>query len=244
MSRLPLMDDDAPPAAPSGARHYHGHRDRLRARLADGGEGALADYELLELVLFAAIPRRDVKPLAKDLIARFGGVGGVVCADVRALAAVPGMSTGAAATLRAAAALAQRAARADLAERDVFTDWARLMDYCYARLAREPREQFRVLYLTRKNALLADELQGQGTVDHTPAYPREILRRALELGAAALILVHNHPSGDPRPSEADIALTREVVEAARPLKIAVHDHVIVARSGYVSLKNAGLMDGG
>lgn len=221
--------------------HYHGHRDRLRTRFAQGGEGALAEYELLELVLFAAIPRRDVKPLAKALLARFGGAGGVAAAPLAELESAPGMTRAAAATIRAAGALASRARVADLSRRDVLSDWSRLIDHCYAAMAREKREQFRVLFLTRANALLADEVQGTGSIDAAPAYPREIVARALELGAAALILVHNHPSGDPQPSEVDVALTREVVAAARPLGIAVHDHVIVARQGYVSLKNAGLM---
>ncbi|HBH26348.1 MAG TPA: hypothetical protein DDX54_02975 [Rhodospirillaceae bacterium] len=242
---LPLLPDAKNSTQRAKAEaHYLGHRERLRARFAQGGGAALADYELLELVLFAAIPRRDVKPLAKALLAHFGSLPALAAAPLSDLAAAPGMTRHAAITLRAAGDLAARAARADLAERDVFTDWARLMDYCYAAMAREKREQFRVLFLTRKNALLADEVQGQGTVDHTPAYPREIIRRALELGAAALILVHNHPSGDPRPSEADITLTQEVMAAAKPFKIVVHDHVIVARAGYVSLKNAGLMNSG
>lgn len=229
-------------AVPLSDPHYHGHRERLRTRFVQGGESALADYELLELFLFALIPRRDVKSLAKALLTHFGSLSTLATASLSELASAPGLTRSGAITLRSALAIASRAAQKDMEERDVFADWNRLIDYCYAAMAREKREQFRVLYLTRKNTLIADEVEGKGSIDHTPAYPREVIRRALELGAAALILVHNHPSGDPHPSQEDIALTHAVIKMAKSFNITLHDHIIIARTGYVSLKSAGLME--
>jgi DNA repair protein RadC len=223
------------------APHYHGHRDRLRARFLENGPDALQDYELLELILFAAIPRRDVKPLAKDLLRRFGGLPELMNAPTSELIKIEGMSENTAITFRALTALSHRALKQDVMKKPVLNTWTRLMDYCQATMAHETREHFRILFLNKKNEMTADEIQNSGTVDHTPAYPREIVKRALELGATALILVHNHPSGDPRPSQADIEMTRSILRAAEPFGIVIHDHIIVSRNGYTSFKNAGLL---
>ncbi len=221
--------------------HYAGHRARLRERFLGADEGALPDYEVLELLLFLAQPRRDVKPLAKDLIARFGSLAGVISADAKDLQAVPGMGETAAAALKAVRDAAIRLLREDVMDQPVLGNWDALVDYCRAAMAREKTERFRVLYLNRKNRLIADEVQQKGTVDHTPVYPREVVKRALELGATALILVHNHPSGDPTPSRADIDMTHQVREAGESLGIVVHDHVIVSRKGHYSFKSTGLL---
>ncbi len=221
--------------------HYHGHRMRLRERFAQSGPEALADYELLELLLFRAIPRRDVKGLAKSLIETFGGFAEVLGAAPERLAELPGMTDGIARELKIIHADALRLHQAGVMNRPVVSSWSALLDYCRAALAQETREQFRVFYLDRKNRLIADEVQNQGTVDHTPVYPREVLRRALELGASAVILVHNHPSGDPTPSKSDIEMTRQVITAARALKISVHDHIIVGRQDVISFKALGLI---
>ena len=201
----------------------------------------MPDYELLELVLFAAVPRRDVKPLAKALIARFGSFAEVIASPRERLIEVDGVSDGVAAQLKIVAAAALRLSRTQILGKPALTSWAALIDYCAAAMARSQREEFRVLFLDRRNVLIADEVQSTGTIDHTPVYPREIVKRALELGATAIILVHNHPSGDPAPSRADISMTREVVDAAKALKIVVHDHVIVGRKGHASLKALGLL---
>jgi DNA repair protein RadC len=201
----------------------------------------MPDYELMELAQFAAIPRRDVKPLAKTLVARFGSFAEVIAAPRERILEVEGMSEGAATQLKIVEAAALRLSKTRVLGRPVLSSWAALIDYCAAAMARSPTEEFRVLFLDRKNALIADEVQSTGTVDHTPVYPREIVKRALELGASALILAHNHPSGDPSPSRADIEMTRDVVDAAKALKIAVHDHVIVGRSGHSSFKALGLL---
>jgi DNA repair protein RadC len=223
------------------APHYFGHRERLRERFLAGGLDSMPDYELMELVLFAAIPRRDVKPLAKALIARFGGFAEAIAAPRDRLLEVEGMSEGVATQLKIVEAAALRLSKTRVLGRPVLSSWAALIDYCAASMARSPTEEFRVLFLDRKNALIADEVQSTGTVDHTPVYPREIVKRALELGASAVILAHNHPSGDPTPSRADIEMTRDVVDAAKALKITVHDHVIVGRSGHASFKALGLL---
>jgi DNA repair protein RadC len=226
------------PRAPAGAA---GHRDRLRRRfLADDG-AAMPDYELLELLLFGAIPRRDTKPIAKALLDRFGSLAGVLAASPEALQAIDGVGETVAIQLKATRAAGVRLAREELRSRPVLSSWDKVVDYCRARLGREETEHFWVLYLDRKNAVLADEQQSRGTVDHTPVYPREVVKRALELGASALILVHNHPSGDPTPSPADVRITKSVVEAAAALDIAVHDHIVIARAGHVSLRAEGLM---
>ena len=223
------------------APHYHGHRQRLRGRLLAVGGEKMADYELLELVLALAIPRRDVKPLAKALIAEFGGFAGTIAADKAALGRVKGMGDGAVAALKVVEAAAVRLAKAEVSEKPLIGSWQALLDYCRASMARGPVEQFRVLFLDRKNRLIADEVQQTGTVDHTPVYPREILKRALEHGASALILVHNHPSGDPSPSSADIEITKEVARAAQALGVQLHDHLIISRSGHTSFKSQGLL---
>ena len=223
------------------APHYLGHRERLRERFLAGGADPIPDYELLELVLFAATPRRDVKPLAKELIAKFGSFAEVIAAPRERLVEVDGVSEGAATQLKIVEAAALRLAKTRLLGRPALSSWASLIDYCAAAMARSPREEFRVLFLDRKNVLIADEVQSTGTVDHTPVYPREIVKRALEHAATAVILVHNHPSGDPAPSRADIAMTRDVADAARALGIVVHDHVIVGRNGHSSFKALGLL---
>jgi DNA repair protein RadC len=221
--------------------HHAGHRDRLRARFLRSGSGALEDYELLEMLLFAAIPRRDVKPLAKDLLKRFGSIAGVLGAGVEDLKAVKGLSENSAALIKLSHVLAQRVLAADIERKPILGSWQKLIDYCTVAMAHEQREQFRVLFLNRKNELIADEVQNIGTVDHAPVYPREIVKRALELGATAMILVHNHPSGDPEPSDSDIAMTAEVVKAAKSLDILVHDHLIIAKKGHTSFKSLGLL---
>lgn len=221
--------------------HWHGHRDRLRQRFLAAGGDALADYELVELLLFLGIPRRDVKPLAKDLVARFRDFAGVVNADFSALLQVKGMTENAAIALKLVRDAARRMARQEVANRPVLSSWQALLDYCQIAMAREPREQFRLLFLDRKNALIADEVQQQGTIDHAPVYPREVVRRALELGATALILVHNHPSGDPTPSRADIEITKDIVRAAAAVGVVVHDHLIIGRGGHASFKSLGLL---
>lgn len=221
--------------------HHEGHRARLRARFVEAGPQALADYELLELLLFMAIPRRDVKPLAKTLIKNFGDLGGVFAAGIDELAAIDGMSESAAVALKSVEAAAARLTRTGLRKSPVFSSWQKLLDYCHTAMSREKVEQFRVLYLNRKNMLIADEVHQTGTVDSSAVFPREIVKRALAHGATALILVHNHPSGDPSPSEADITLTMEIVQAMTPLGITVHDHLIIAKSGHTSFKKQGLI---
>ncbi|WP_019905185.1 DNA repair protein RadC [Methylobacterium sp. 77] len=239
MPRLPIESSIGEAALE--APHYLGHRDRLRARFAQAGSDALPDYELLELVLFRAIPRRDVKPLAKALIRRFGSFAEVVSAEPNRLAEVEGVSQGVIGDLKLIEAAGHRLARGAIAARPLLSSWAALLEYCRATMAFSAREQFRVLFLDKRNHLIADEVQGQGTVDHTPVYPREVARRALELSATAIILAHNHPSGDPAPSAADIKMTREIVAILDPLGIVVHDHVILGRDGHASLKGLKLI---
>jgi|SRR5581483_7509770 len=233
------LDPAPPPKAP--APHYVGHRERLRARAAEGGLAALPDYELLELILFRALPRGDVKPLAKQLLARFGGLGAVLGAPAETLRTVKGVGDGLALELTILHELATRVAREQVVRRPVISSWSALLAYVKTALAHEAREQFRVLFLDKKNQLIADEVMGKGTVDHAPVYPREIMRRALELSASAVILVHNHPSGDPTPSSADVEMTRQVAEAGRALRIATHDHLVVGRDGVASFKALGLL---
>ena len=213
----------------------------MRERFVEGGADAIPDYELLELVLFAALPRRDIKPLAKELITLFGGFADVIAAPRARLLEVSGLGETAVTQLKIIEAAALRLSRTRLLNKPALSSWAALIDYCTAAMARSPHEEFRVLFLDRKNVLMADEVQARGTIDHTPVYPREIIRRALELGATAVILVHNHPSGDPTPSRADIEMTREVTAAAKALRIAVHDHLVVGRSGHASFKTLGLL---
>ena len=227
-----------PPAAPRP--HHLGHRERLRERALNGGLAALPDYEALELYLYRSFPRGDVKPLAKDLLRRFGSLAGVLSASIEDLCTVRGVGASSALDLKLVHELAQRMGLEPLRRRTVISSWSALLDYVKLALAHEPREQFRVLFLDKKNQLIADEVMNEGTVDHAPVYPREIARRTLELSAASVILVHNHPSGDPTPSAADVEMTRQVVEACRPLRIAVHDHLVVGREGVASFKALGL----
>ena len=228
-------------AAPELEPHYHGHRDRLRARFAEVGGDALPDYELLELALFRSIPRRDVKPIAKDLLRAFGTFAEVVAAPVHRLVEIDGVGESVAQDLKVLEAAARRIAKGAVSKRPVLSSWTAVLDYCRTAMAFAEREQFRLLFLDKRNALIADEVQQSGTVDHTPVYPREVVRRALELSASALILVHNHPSGDPTPSSADVSMTREIIDVAKPLGISVHDHIIVGREGHASLKGLRLI---
>jgi DNA repair protein RadC len=221
--------------------HYLGHRERLRERLLAAGAETLADYELLEFLLFDAKARGDVKPLAKALIDRFGGFAGVLGADKDALIAVPGMGEASAARLLAVRAAALRMLRAEVRQRPVIASWQALLDYCTAAAGYAANEEFRLLFLDKKNALIADERQQHGTVDHTPVYPREVVKRALTLGASAIIMVHNHPSGDTTPSKADIDMTRTVAKALSAVGIALHDHVVIGRGRHSSFKTLGLL---
>lgn len=234
------MEQAAKKAAPEDKPHYAGHRDRLRERFLNAPD-SLPDYELLELLLFMAIPRRDVKPIAKQLIARFGSLNGVLHANRADLESVDGISETTATAIKAIQAAGLRMLKQDLSGRTILNSWQRLLDYLQASMAHEAREHFRLLFLNKKNELIADEIQQSGTVDHTPAYPREIMKRALELGATALILVHNHPSGDATPSQADIEMTKLICAAAKPFTIIVHDHLIVSRGGVTSFKSLGLI---
>jgi len=227
-------------AAPAVKPHHAGHRERLRERALAGGLNALPDYELLELYLFRSIPMRDVKPLAKSLLARFGDLGGVLGASVAELRSVAGVGESVALDIKLLHEASVRVGRETVVKRPVITSWSQLIAYVRIALANEAREQFRVLFLDKKNQLIADEVMGQGTVDHAPVYPREVMRRALELSASSIILVHNHPSGDPTPSGADVEMTRQVVEAGKALRISVHDHLVVGRDGVASLKGLGL----
>tara|TARA_R110001583_G_scaffold195458_1_gene373880 strand:- start:51902 stop:52897 length:996 start_codon:yes stop_codon:yes gene_type:complete len=221
--------------------HYFGHRQRLRERFLKGGNAALAEYELLELLLCMAIPRGDVKPLAKSLIDRFGNLAGVLTADQTELASCKGIGEAAIATIKIAEASAQVLSRERAMELPVIASWEQLIDYCRVRLGHRKTEELHLLFLDRKNRLIADECHQTGTVDHTPVYPREVIKRALELHASALILVHNHPSGDATPSRGDIDMTRKIIEAAKAMDINVHDHIIISQAGYNSFKTLGLM---
>ncbi|HZQ12220.1 MAG TPA: DNA repair protein RadC [Pseudolabrys sp.] len=221
--------------------HYHGHRERLRTRFREAGPEAVSDYELLELVLFRAIPQRDVKPLAKELIAKFGSFAEVVAAPRARLKETKGVGEAVVDELKIVHAAANRLLRGEVRKQPVLSSWSSVLDYCRTSMAFADKEQFRVLFLDKRNQLIADEVQQTGTVDHTPVYPREVVKRALELSATALILVHNHPSGDPTPSRADIQMTQSIVEVARPLGIAVHDHIIVGKEGHASFKGLRLI---
>jgi DNA repair protein RadC len=220
--------------------HYHGHRERLRQRLIAAGADNLPDYELVEVILFASNPRGDVKPLAKDLLERFGGFAALLSAEPEALAAA-GLNLAGIAAIKAAREAALRLMRSELQEQPVVNSWDRLIDYCTAHVAHNTVEEFHILFLDRKNVLIKHERQQRGTVDQTPVYPREVVKRALELGAAALVLVHNHPSGDPTPSKADIEVTKDVKKAAAPLGLALHDHLIIGRNSHTSLRDLKLI---
>ncbi|WP_126975298.1 RadC family protein [Frigidibacter oleivorans] len=238
------LDPDEAVAAPLPDRlpsYIRDHRRRLRQRLMEGGAAAVPDYELLELVLFLAIPRQDVKPLARRLLDRFGDVNAVVTAPPARLSEVQGAGEAVVQTLKVVEAVAQRMARARVLNRHVLSSWAALIDYCHTAMAHRDTEQVRVLYLDRKNMLIADEAQAQGTVDHVPIYPREVIRRALELNASALILVHNHPSGDPSPSPQDIEMTERIRDAGAVMGITLHDHLIIGRSREISFRSEGYL---
>jgi DNA repair protein RadC len=221
--------------------HYVGHRDRLRERFLNKGPGALAEYELLELVLYRSLPRQDVKPLAKALIAEFGSFAEVIAAPSTRLEKMKGLSkiSGADIKLIHAAALAMNSGKAR--ERPLLSSWREVLEYCRAAMAFEEREQFRILFLDKRNQLIRDEVQSVGTVDHTPVYPREVVKRALELASTAIILVHNHPSGDPSPSRADIEMTKTIIDISAPLGISVHDHIVIGRDGHASMKGLQLI---
>jgi DNA repair protein RadC len=239
---MPADSSDTPKkSAPAETPHYHGHRERLRERFHTAGPDALSDYELLEMVLFTAQPRRDVKPLAKSLLKKFGSFAEVVHAPETLLREVDGMGEASINQLRLIAAAASRIAKGQLQQRTLLSSWNDVIDYCRTSMAFADKEQFRLLFLDKRNQLIADEVQQVGTVDHTPVYPREVIKRALELSATAIILVHNHPSGDPTPSQADIQMTRAIIDIAAPLGISVHDHIIVGKNGHASLKGLKLI---
>ena len=221
--------------------HYYGHRERLRGRFREVGADAVSDYELLELLLFRALPRRDVKPLAKSLLEKFGSFAEVITAPEARLAEVKGLGDSGVTELKIVQAAASRLVRGKVRKRPALSSWSAVLDYCRTAQAFADREQFRVLFLDKRNQLIADEVQQVGTVDHTPVYPREVVKRALELSATAIILVHNHPSGDPTPSHADIQMTQQIIAVAQPLGISVHDHIIVGKEGHASLKGLKLI---
>jgi DNA repair protein RadC len=225
----------------AGRPHYLGHRERLRRRFRDAGADALPDYELLELVLFRAVPRRDTKPLAKAIIARFGSFAEALNAPEEQLREVPGLGEAALTELKLVRAASLRLLRGEILERPLLGSWAQVLDYCRASMGFEAKEQFRILFLDKRNQIIADEIQQEGTVDHTPVYVREVVKRALELSSTAIVLVHNHPSGDPTPSRADIEMTKQIVAAAQNLGITVHDHIIVGKHGHASFRGLGLL---
>lgn len=240
---LPMFEGAVPVSAIDAKQpsYIRDHRKRLRARFAEGGADAMPDYELLELLLFLAIPRQDVKPLAHALLAEFGDFNRVLSADPVRLAEVSGIGDMAVHTLKLVEAAAQRLVRSRVMSRDVISSWDQLLDYCHTHMSHRATEQLRVLYLDRKNVLIADEVLSEGTVDHVPVYPREVLKRGLELEASALILVHNHPSGDPTPSDADLSMTRQIEEGARMLGLTLHDHLIIGKSEETSLRAEGYL---
>ena len=230
-----------PPSKPEDTPHYLGHRERLRERFYSAGADALSDYELLEMALFPALPRRDTKPLAKTLIKTFGSFAEAVHAPVARLREVDGVGEAAINQLKLIAAAAHRVAKGEVNSRNALSSWNEVIAYCRTSMAFADKEQFRLLFLDKRNQLIADEVQQTGTVDHTPVYPREVIKRALELSATALILVHNHPSGDPSPSRADIQMTKAIIDIAKPLGISVHDHIIVGKNGHASLRGMRLI---
>jgi DNA repair protein RadC len=237
----PAEDEAVVPEKGKHPSYIRDHRKRLRERFMDGGAGALPDYELLELVLFRAIPRRDVKPLARALLDQFGDFNGVLSAPPARLSQVSGVGDAVICELKVVEAAAQRLSRARVLRKQVISSWDALLDYCHTTMAHRETEQFRILFLDRKNVLIADEDQARGTVDHVPVYPREVVKRTLELNASALILVHNHPSGDPTPSEADISMTEQINAACQTMGITLHDHLIIGRSRELSFRSEGLL---
>ncbi len=237
---MPAMTND-PPDPSDETPHYHGHRERLRERFYSAGPEALTDYELLEMALFPALPRRDTKPLAKLLLKKFGSFAEVIHAPVARLREVKGIGEASINQIKLLAAAANRTAKGEVKRSIALSSWNDVIDYCRNGMAFADKEQFRLLFLNKRNQLISDEVQQTGTVDHTPVYPREVIKRALELSATALILVHNHPSGDPTPSQADIQMTKAIVDIATPLGISVHDHIIVGKNGHASLKGMKLI---
>ena len=231
---------DQAASTPAPRSQHSGHRERLRTRAAISF-AALPDYELLELILARSLPRGDIKPIAKALLARFGSLAGVFGAAPQELTTVKGVGPAVGLDLKLVHEATVRMGRNEVKKRTVISSWSALLAYTRVAMAHEAREQFRVLYLDKKNQVIADEVMNQGTVDHAPVYPREVMRRALELAASAVILAHNHPSGDPAPSAADVDMTRQVIEAGRPLRITVHDHIVVGRDGVASFKALGLI---
>ncbi len=221
--------------------HMMGHRARLRERFMKAGVDGVQDYELLELILFRAIPRRDVKPLAKDLLRHFGSFADVLAASSERLKEQKGVSDAVIAEIKIVQAASLKLSQENILTRHVLSSWDALVEYCRAATAYEKIEQFRILFLDTKNALIADEKQQSGTVNHTPVYPREVVKRALALDASAIILVHNHPSGDPTPSRADIDMTRQIYNAAKPLGIRIHDHLVIGRGEHYSFRQNGLL---
>ncbi len=233
--------NDCGPDKTSGKPHFSGHRERLRDRFRKGGSDALPDYELLELILFRALPRRDTKPLAKSLIERFGSFAEAISAKPERLKEVKGIGENVVTEIKLIHAAALRLSQGEIMQKPALSSWALLIDYCRASMAFNEKEQFRILFLDKKNVLIADEVQQEGTVDHTPVYTREVVKRALELAASSIILVHNHPSGDPTPSQPDIIMTQQIIEAAAKLNIKIHDHIIVGKQGHASFRGLGLI---
>jgi DNA repair protein RadC len=240
LAPMPAKPRD-PETEPAETPHYHGHRERLRERFYGAGADALSDYELLEMALFPALPRRDTKPLAKALLKRFGSFAEVLHAPVARLREVDGIKDASINQLKLLAAAAGRVAKGEIKRSIALSSWNDVIGYCRSSMAFADKEQFRLLFLDKRNQLISDEVQQTGTVDHTPVYPREVIKRALELSATALILVHNHPSGDPTPSQADIQMTKAIIDIATPLGISVHDHIIVGKNGHASLKGMRLI---
>lgn len=226
---------------PAEKPHFHGHRDRLREKFRTAGAGALAEYEILELLLFRSIPRRDTKPLAKQLLAEFGCLAEILAAPENRLSNIKGLGRSVITDLKLVHAAANIMTAENIRERSLLSSWTAVLDYCRTKMAFSEIERFRILFLDKKNYLIADEEQQTGTVDHTPVYPREVARRAMELGATAILLVHNHPSGDPTPSQADIEMTKTIIDTLKPLGITVHDHIIIARDGHASLRGLQLI---
>ena len=223
----------------AGKPHYLGHRERLRRRFREAGADALPDYELLEMILFRALPWRDTKPLAKAILAHFGSFTEALKAPEERMREVPGLGEAAITEIKLVRAAALRLMRGEVLERPVLASWSQVLDYCRASMGFEAKEQFRILFLDKRNQIIADEVQQKGTVDHTPVYVREVVKRALDLSATAIVLVHNHPSGDPTPSRADIEMTKPIVAAAKPLGVVVHDHNIVGKQGHASFRGLG-----
>jgi DNA repair protein RadC len=243
LAEAPLLDTDDVAAPVAEKPHFHGHRDRLRQRLLNAGPEALAEYEMLELVLMQAIPRKDTKPLAKQLIARFGSFAGVIAASPAALQEVKGVGDGVVAMLKIVQHAAQLMQRQQVLKRPVLGSWQQLIDYCHSVMAQEKVEQFRLLFLDGKNRLIADEIQNIGTVNHAPVYVREVVKRALEFAASAIIMAHNHPTGDPTPSRDDILMTREIKKALEVVNIKLHDHLIIGKEGHASLRSLRIIEG-